>query len=305
MALAPRGGGGMSGAPGAIVTQDRSGADLGAGLAGLGERAVGYRGDAGPAMTSLQKDFGFARKDGYKGSFTDFVRETRSTAIERAPQGYERTPDGMRPIAGGPADPATIAATEAAKKQAVAETEKRTLFPKAQSALKSLEMNSQLVLDAIDKADKDIGWNTTGVAGALLKNWPASDAYDLRQTIDTIRANIGFAELAQMRENSPTGGALGAVSENENRLLQAVKGSLDPNQSSEQLRENLATIRKNYEAVLAERRKAFRQDYGGMLPKEEEETPPPKAERDPETPPEGVTIDEWKFMTQEERALFK
>ena len=411
MALAPRGGGGMSGAPGAIVTQDRSGADLGAGLAGLGQglSAIGkmrekakqreafeatiaslppeqqaiarlnpdafakanaeamfrakesnkpvalgqgqilvnpetgeqiaaglpkpetldlkgsaetgfYTVERGPdgkpvvsmvisprsePMTSLQKDFGFARKDGYKGSFTDFVRETRSTAIERAPQGYERTPDGMRPIAGGPADPATIAATEAAKKQAVAETEKRTLFPKAQSALKSLEMNSQLVLDAIDKADKDIGWNTTGVAGALLKNWPASDAYDLRQTIDTIRANIGFAELAQMRENSPTGGALGAVSENENRLLQAVKGSLDPNQSSEQLRENLATIRKNYEAVLAERRKAFRQDYGGMLPKEEEETPPPKAERDPETPPEGVTIDEWKFMTQEERALFK
>jgi hypothetical protein len=43
LALAPRGGGGMSGAPGAIVTQDRSGADLGAGLAGLGEglRAFG------------------------------------------------------------------------------------------------------------------------------------------------------------------------------------------------------------------------------------------------------------------------
>jgi hypothetical protein len=37
LALAPRGGGGMSGAPGAIVTQDRSGADLGAGLAGLGK----------------------------------------------------------------------------------------------------------------------------------------------------------------------------------------------------------------------------------------------------------------------------
>jgi hypothetical protein len=37
LALAPRGGGGMSGAPGAIVTQDRSGADFGAGLAGLGK----------------------------------------------------------------------------------------------------------------------------------------------------------------------------------------------------------------------------------------------------------------------------
>jgi hypothetical protein len=217
MALAPRGGGGMSGAPGAIVTQDRSGADLGAGLAGLGKglsaigkmrdkakqseafeatiaasaRTAGHRhgstlrrspscpgevvfqhagqdddiehrairltarpaphvtpekasrsrglsqagesldlkGSAetgfytverGPdgkpvvsmvisprsePMTSLQKDFGFARKDGYKGSFTDFVRETRSTAIERAPQGYERTPDGMRAVPGGPADP--------------------------------------------------------------------------------------------------------------------------------------------------------------------------------------------------------
>jgi hypothetical protein len=211
-ALAPRGGGGMSGAPGAIMARDTSMSDLGSGLAGLGQglSAIGamrdkakqreafeaavsqlppeqqaaarlnpeafakanadalfraketakpvvlgqgqvlvdpvmgrqiaaglakpdeidlkgsaetgfYTVQRGPdgkptvsmvippksePMTSLQKDFGFARKDGYKGSFTDFVRETRSTAIERAPAGYAYRPDGsVAPIPGGPEDP--------------------------------------------------------------------------------------------------------------------------------------------------------------------------------------------------------
>jgi len=254
---------------------------------------------AGPAkpdnLTSTRRDYDYAvqqyaaGKGSYPGSFTKFIADTRASTTERAPQGYEKTPTGLQPISGGPADPKTISSAETAKKTATAEAEKRAMFPKAQSALKSLEMSSQLVLDAIDKADKEVGWSTTGVAGALLKNWPASDAYDLRQTIDTIRANVGFDNLAQMRENSPTGGALGNVSENENRLLQAVKGSLDPNQSAEQLRENLGTIKKYYKAVLDERRKAFLQDYGDMIPKEAAPSGTDAGQSDVPPPPPGFS----------------
>ena len=66
-----------------------------------------------------------------------------------------------------------------------------------------------------------------------------------------------------MRANSPTGGALGQVSDLENKLLQAVQGALDPLQSK-QLVENLQNIKQLYAAVMEERRRAFQHDYGGM-----------------------------------------
>jgi len=65
-----------------------------------------------------------------------------------------------------------------------------------------------------------------------------------------------------MRDNSPTGGALGQVSEFENRLLQSVRGSLDPNQSQDQLRNNLLNIQSDLRALQEERRRAYSATYG-------------------------------------------
>ena len=85
----------------------------------------------------------------------------------------------------------------------------------------------------------------------------------LKNELETIKANVGFDKLQRMRDNSPTGGALGQVSELENRLLQAVNGALDPAQS-DQLRENLKSIKELYAQVIAEKRKAFALDFGDM-----------------------------------------
>ena len=49
-----------------------------------------------------------------------------------------------------------------------------------------------------------------------------------------------------MREASPTGGALGQVSEMENRLLQSVLGSLDQELSEEEFRYNLRRLKDTF-----------------------------------------------------------
>ena len=69
---------------------------------------------------------------------------------------------------------------------------------------------------------------------------------DVRARLDTIRANIGFDRVQQMRESSPTGGALGQVTEFENRLLQSTLGNLEQSQSREQILENLGRIESIY-----------------------------------------------------------
>jgi hypothetical protein len=85
------------------------------------------------------------------------------------------------------------------------------------------------------------GW-TTGVAGQALSGIGGTGAHDLDNLVTTIKANVGFDKLQQMRAMSPTGGALGQVSENENRLLQSVMGALEQSQSQDQFQFNLKRL---------------------------------------------------------------
>lgn len=74
-----------------------------------------------------------------------------------------------------------------------------------------------------------------------------TDSANLRQAIATIESSIGFDRLQKMRDDSPTGGALGQVSERELSLLNASLGSLSQMQSEEQLRTNLERVRTHYD----------------------------------------------------------
>ena len=95
-----------------------------------------------------------------------------------------------------------------------------------------------------------IGPSTVGFVGGTSKHVPGTPAFNLAQTISTIQANIGFDTLQAMRDASPTGGALGQVSEREISLLMSTVASLEVGQTEEQLRNNLNQVREHYEAWL-------------------------------------------------------
>lgn len=130
------------------------------------------------------------------------------------------------------------------------------------------------VTDNIDKLipqlDEDIAswWpsNKAGFVGSLLSNIAGTEARDFESRLTTIKANIGFDKLQAMRDASPTGGALGQVSEMELRQLNASMGNLENSQSPEQLRENLLAVRAQYirtiRAIEAQRQ-GYRQMQGG------------------------------------------
>lgn len=151
-------------------------------------------------------------------------------ATPKAPPGYRYRPDmSLEPIPGGPAD---------AKVGQAAEKEAR----RTEGAIQRADIVIGKVRDAIGKA----GVTTTGPMGAIGSRIPGTGAYNLKTTLDTIKANIGFAELQAMREASPTGGALGQVAIQELNALQSVLGSLDQAQSQDELLRNLYAIEKHY-----------------------------------------------------------
>jgi hypothetical protein len=83
-----------------------------------------------------------------------------------------------------------------------------------------------------------------------------SNAANLNSLLDTVRANIGFDRLQAMRDASPTGGALGSITERELSQLQAVLGSLTLEQSPAQLRENIERLERIYTGI-AEKAAAY------------------------------------------------
>lgn len=136
---------------------------------------------------------------------------------------------------------------------------------KGEAQIGSRAQRVQLVSDTIDKAIKQSNaFNTGSIAG---RN---KFATNLTGTLSTIQAIIGFDELQRLRDMSPTGGALGQVSERENTLLQSVLGSIAQSQSEKQLDENLARAKQeiiaSWDRVSEAYEKDFGRPYGGVEP---------------------------------------
>jgi len=91
---------------------------------------------------------------------------------------------------------------------------------------------------------------TAGFIGNKLKDWAGTKAADVDALIDTIGANISFDKLGKMRQSSPTGGALGNVTERELDLLRATAGSIRQSQTPDQLLFNLDRLEKQFNQVI-------------------------------------------------------
>lgn len=102
------------------------------------------------------------------------------------------------------------------------------------------------VVGKVDEALPQVS-NWTAGLGSMLEKIPGTPARDLAGSVDTIKANIGFKELADMRAASPTGGALGQVAVKELEFLQAAIAALDTGQSPAVLRRNLNQVKTHYQ----------------------------------------------------------
>lgn len=105
-------------------------------------------------------------------------------------------------------------------------------FPAATAAVKETVANStQLEKDLLALKDHP---GLAGITGVVYGRTPSltADAREAQAKLDKILARGGFSELAKMRAASPTGGALGNVSDAEGRYLRNAFGALDRTQST-------------------------------------------------------------------------
>lgn len=105
--------------------------------------------------------------------------------------------------------------------------------------------NAQAVVETIDRAIGQVD-NFSAGWGGKLKNVPKTDAKTLQADLSTIRGNLAFDRLKEMRDASKTGGALGQVSNIELGLLESTVASLDQEMEPQDLIERLNLAKKHY-----------------------------------------------------------
>ena len=206
-------------------------------------------------------------------------------ARHAAEAGYEYGPDGsLRPIPGGPQDPRALAKVRKMEKDAEYDAKFEAAFPKVRGQIESGYKEFSNLEPVIDRAIENTNAWTAGLFGKKLSEISGTPAADLRNDLETIRANLGFSKLQQMRANSPTGGALGQVSEMENRLLQSVNRALQNEQSPGRLKSNLTDVKRDLAEYQQHLVDVFKQDYGKFLGPEWQPPVSPNAAGPAETP---------------------
>lgn len=152
--------------------------------------------------------------------------------------------DGRSELLLGPTgDPLKPAPTREERQDAAAAAAAIAAAPQRLESAKNLTR-------LIDDAAANTNYFTSGFASATTFI-PGSPAANLASTLESIKSNLAFDRLQQMRDESRTGGALGQIVLRELDMLASVWASTQQSQSPPQLRENLAVLRDRSQALEA------------------------------------------------------
>ena len=170
------------------------------------------------------------------------------------PPGYELVTDPetgarrMQPIPGGP----VAQEMQAAQEQERGRDQQRARA--GSTVIQDLQRARELIPELgplAGRGDTLGGIARTG-AGIIpgSADIPSTVANRITQFTESALSNVGLDTLQQMRENSPTGGALGQVPVQQQRRLEQVLGSLDISQPPETLDTNIARVQNIYTDII-------------------------------------------------------
>jgi len=204
-----------------------------------------------PAPPSMVAEFNFAKTPeggNFRGDYQQFV--TARAAAGRAPAAPrpEQPPVAVvDPVTGKPVYVTREQAlsgkmTPASAMEGLPPKEiqaRESKFPAATSAVKTFESSAEKLATDLEKLANHPG--LSGISGLVYGRTPAitKDARAAQALYDSIVARGGFQELQNMRASSPTGGALGNVSNQEGQYLRDAFAPINRTQDTTDLSRSL------------------------------------------------------------------
>tara|TARA_R110002126_G_scaffold90552_3_gene215750 strand:+ start:90 stop:1463 length:1374 start_codon:yes stop_codon:yes gene_type:complete len=207
--------------------------------------------DKAPAPPSMVAEFNFAKTPeggNFRGDYQQFV--TARAAAGRAPAAPrpEQPPVAVvDPVTGKPVYVTREQAlsgkmTPASAMESLPPKEiqaRESKFPAATSAVKTFESSAEKLAIDLERLATHPG--LSGISGLVYGRTPAitKDARAAQALYDSIVARGGFQELQNMRASSPTGGALGNVSNQEGQYLRDAFAPINRTQDTADLSRSL------------------------------------------------------------------
>lgn len=196
-------------------------------------------------LTNASKNYEYSKKlpPAEQSKFAPFVRADQivnaggvPTAI---PVAGDRTPKAV-------VDVNTVAGNAGAiaggKTEGVGQAKRTLDLPtaKVRVAATDQKLNSLSDLAKQLQGDENL-WKAVG-PGQAISMIPGTDGARIRAQLNTLKSKVGFAVLQDMRDSSKTGGALGNISNQENKYLQNALSALDANLSPKDFRDQLQVL---------------------------------------------------------------
>jgi len=238
------------------------------------------RPDKIPAPPSMVAEYTFAKTPdggGFRGSFQDFVKERAAAARPPAQPRPEQPPVAV-------VDPLTGKTIYVSREEALSgrmtpanameglppkEIQKREAsFPKATSALKGFEVSADTLAKDLETLAAHPGLSSiTGIAAGRLPGI-TSEGRAAQALYNKIVARGGFQELQNLRMASPTGGALGNVSNQEGTQLKNAFAAIDRTQDAKDVSAALLRAAEEAKASKVRVREAYDSTYEYRTPSE-------------------------------------
>jgi hypothetical protein len=134
-------------------------------------------------------------------------------------------------------------------------------YPQATLALRTFDEKTDELISDLQTLKNHPG--LSGITGLIAGRTPAvtGDARNAKAILDKILARGGFQELQNLRNASPTGGALGQVSNTENQFLRQAFGTLDPVQDTKDFKRGVDQVIRELEGSKSRVRDAYDLTY--------------------------------------------
>jgi hypothetical protein len=195
----------------------------------------------------------------------------RGQDLGRIPVGYRMTPEGtLEAMPGGPTT------TNLSSKEIQARESK---YPVATQAVKTFEAKTdQLEKDLLTLKNHP---GLSSITGIVAGRAPAvtKEGREAQALYDKIVARGGFKELQDMRAASPTGGALGNVSNQEGTQLRQSFAAIDRRQDASSVQNAISDAIADIQGSKSRVREAYDMTYDYKGAKTPAPTPPPEIGR--------------------------
>jgi len=157
--------------------------------------------------------------------------------------------------------PKNVAEKVDAQRGTEREWDRKAAWPKARNSHAKFKRTQKNQANKIKRAREGISNWSAGFGGTMISQLPGTPAKNIERLLGSIQARLAFTELENMRASSPTGGAVGQLTDAEREALADAVEPINQDQTVNDLLDNLGRLQNYMDELGIATESAFAEDW--------------------------------------------